>query len=133
MRDDIIKTKLEKLENLKKAGMDPYPEKTERSFTNAEAIDKFDSIKKEISLVGRVKSFRSMGNAAFAHMEDGTGKIQILFKKDRLGEKHFEFFKNIFGDRHDKESAQRVPRKGRAFPDRVGLEVQDGWAEYQRI
>ncbi len=84
MREDILKTKLEKLENFKKAGMNPYPEKTERSITNAEAIDKFDSIKKEISLVGRVKSFRPMGNAAFAHIEDGTGKIQIFLSKKNL-------------------------------------------------
>ena len=84
MRDDILKTKLQKLENLKKAGLDPYPEKTERSFTNAEAINKFDSIKKEINLVGRIKSFRPMGNAAFAHLEDGTGKIQIFLSKKNL-------------------------------------------------
>jgi lysyl-tRNA synthetase, class II len=84
MREDISKTKLEKLNNLKAAGIDPYPEKTERDFTNAEAEEKFDSVKKEIILAGRVKSLRPMGNAVFAHIEDGTGKIQIFLSKKNL-------------------------------------------------
>lgn len=92
MREDIQKTKLEKLENLKKAGMEIYPEKNERSMTNAEAVDKFDDIKEEIHLVGRIKSFRPMGNIAFAHIEDGTGKIQIFLSKDNIEESKFNLF-----------------------------------------
>jgi lysyl-tRNA synthetase, class II len=92
MREDIQKIKLEKLENLKKYSMDPYPEKNERSMTNAEAIDNFDEIKEDIHLVGRVKSFRPMGNAAFAHIEDGTGKIQIFLNKDNLDGGKYDLF-----------------------------------------
>ena len=92
MREDIQKTKLEKLENIKNAGMDPYPEVLERSLTNAEAIEKFDSIKDEIYLVGRVRSMRPMGGSAFAHIEDGTGKIQIFLNKNNLGEEKYNLF-----------------------------------------
>jgi len=92
MREDIQKTKQEKLENLKKAGMETYPEKNERSMTNAEAVDKFDKITESIYLVGRVKSFRPMGNIAFAHIEDGTGKIQIFLSKDNIEESKFNLF-----------------------------------------
>ena len=42
MLEKIQKVKLEKLNNLKEAGMDLYPEKSERSFSNGEALDKFD-------------------------------------------------------------------------------------------
>jgi lysyl-tRNA synthetase, class II len=92
MREDIQKTKQEKLENLKKSGMDPYPEKNERSMTNAEAVDDFDKIIESIHLVGRVKSFRPMGNVAFAHIEDGTGKIQIFLSKDNIEQSKFNLF-----------------------------------------
>ena len=52
MRDDILQTKLEKLENIKNAGMDPYPEKTNRDFSNAEVAHKFDEIgNKKITIV----------------------------------------------------------------------------------
>ena len=65
MREDILKTKLEKLENLKKSGMEVYSEKSERTMTNKEALDNFsaeggDNISNEIYLVGRLKSFRPM-------------------------------------------------------------------------
>lgn len=92
MREDILKTKLAKLENLRKAGMEVYPEKTERSVTNGEALDKFDSIKKEIYLVGRVKSMRPMGGSTFAHIEDGTNKIQIFLNKKNIGEEKYNLF-----------------------------------------
>lgn len=95
MLEDIQKTKLSKLENIKKSGMDPYPEKTERSMANAEALEKFDEIRDEVILVGRVKSMRPMGGSTFAHIEDETGKIQIFLNKKNLGEKYKLFVDNI--------------------------------------
>ena len=95
MREDIQKTKLEKLEKIKNSGMEAYPEKTKRSMTNAEALEKFSVLaedKKEVTLVGRVKSYRLMGNIAFAHIEDGTGKIQTFFNKKTLGADLFKLF-----------------------------------------
>ncbi|MFA5777545.1 MAG: lysine--tRNA ligase [Parcubacteria group bacterium] len=92
MREDILKTKLEKLENLKKSGSDPYPEKSERSMTNKEALDKFDGISDEIHLVGRLKSFRPMGGSAFGHIEDESGKIQIFLNKKNVEESKFKLF-----------------------------------------
>ncbi len=124
MREDILKTKLEKLENIKKAGLDPYPEKTERSFTNAEALEQFNKLTaKEIALVGRVKSFRPMGNAAFAHIEDGTGKIQIFLGKKNMPETEYKLFvKNV-------EVGDFVEARGKLFKtkqDEKTLEVS-GW------
>jgi len=99
MREDIQKTRLEKLENLQNAGMEVYPEKSQRDMTNSQALDGFDSFfeeKKEISLVGRVRSMRAMGSIAFAHIEDESAKIQIFLKRDELGVEKFKLFtKNI--------------------------------------
>lgn len=92
MREDILKAKLEKLENLKKNEINPYPEKSERSMTNKEALDKFSDIKDEIYLVGRVKSLRPMGGSTFAHIEDESGKIQIFLNKKNINEKKYKLF-----------------------------------------
>lgn len=79
MLDEIKKIKLGKLERLKYAGIDPYPEKTNRSISNKEAVERFDELqKKEIIVAGRVKSFRPMGGSAFVHIEDESGKIQLF-------------------------------------------------------
>ena len=93
MREDILQTKLEKLENIRNSGMDPYPEKTERTNTAAEALANFDSLQeKALTLVGRVKSFRPMGNVAFAHVEDETGKIQLFLNKKGVGPEKYKLF-----------------------------------------
>lgn len=91
MSEKITKTKLEKLRKISEK-MEAYPEKTDRSMTNAEALEKFDDIKNEITLVGRVKSFRPMGGSAFAHIEDGTAKIQIFLNKKNISEEKYKLF-----------------------------------------
>lgn len=93
MRDDILQTKLEKLQQVKNFGMDPYPEKSQRDFKNAEVLEKFDEIgNKKITIIGRVRSFRPMGGSAFAHIEDETGKMQLFFNKANMQEELFTLF-----------------------------------------
>ncbi len=87
--EDIIEFRKKKLQALKAAGIDPYPSQTKRDHTNLEALDNFEALsqgKKEITLVGRIRSLRTQGKITFAHIEDGTSKIQLFFKADNLGE-----------------------------------------------
>jgi lysyl-tRNA synthetase class 2 len=127
MREDILKTKLEKLENLKKSGMEVYPEKSERTMSNKEALDKFsakggDNISDEIYLVGRLKSFRPMGGSAFGHIEDESGKIQIFLNKKNIDESKFKLFLDNI------EIGDFVEVKGKLFKtkkEEKTLEVSD--------
>jgi lysyl-tRNA synthetase class 2 len=122
MLEDILKTKLEKLENIKKAGMEAYPEKTDRSMDNAEALEKFDETNDEIWLVGRVKSLRPMGGSTFAHIEDGTGKIQIFLNKKNLSDEKYKLFVDNI------EIGDFVEVKGKLFKtkkEEKTLEVSD--------
>jgi lysyl-tRNA synthetase class 2 len=97
IREDILQTKLEKLKNIKDFGMDPYPEKNERTHSNFETVSNFEKLEKEkITIVGRVRSMRPMGASAFAHIEDETGKMQIFFNKGNMDESLFKLFvKNV--------------------------------------
>ncbi len=132
MREDILKTKLEKLENLKKSGMEVYSEKSERTMTNKEALDNFsaeggsasggDNISNEIYLVGRLKSFRPMGGSAFGHIEDESGKIQIFLNKKNISESKFKLFVDNI------EIGDFVEVKGKLFKtkkEEKTLEVSD--------
>jgi len=97
--DELRKIRLKKLEAIKKAGNLVYPEKTKRTHKINEALKDFTHLarlKKEIILVGRIRSFREHGKIAFLDIEDGTGRIQSLFKENRIGEKGYEFFLNNF-------------------------------------
>ena len=95
MREDILATRKAKKEELERAVGMVYPENTERSFSNIHALENFETLVKEeqiISLVGRVRSLRTMGKIAFVHIEDGSGKMQVFLAVDKLGEPAFRLF-----------------------------------------
>lgn len=94
--DEIKKARLKKLRALESAGILAYPGTAKRTHAIGEAIDGFSKIKKEIVLTGRLMSLRGHGGLLFSHIEDGTGKIQAMFKKDKLGPKGFKFFVDNF-------------------------------------
>ena len=81
--------RLEKLEALRNAGIDPYPVVTERDATCGDAVGFFDAWSKDgrvVTLVGRVMTIRVHGGMMFADLQDETGKIQIVFKEDEIAE-----------------------------------------------
>ncbi len=102
--EEIRKIRIQKLENLKKAGMDPYTAIASFTHTNAEALDAFKKLSgkpdkngvvqkgKKITLVGRVRSLRGHGGSTFCHIEDGSAKIQLYFKKDLIGDANYDLF-----------------------------------------
>lgn len=92
-----MQTKLDKLNNIREFGMEAYPEKTQRDMKNVEALDGFDGLQeKELTLVGRVRSFRPMGGSTFAHIEDESGKIQLFLNKNNIDEAKYKLFaKNV--------------------------------------
>ena len=96
MREDILSVKHEKLAKLVTALGTAYPEKVARTHTNQEVLDQFDALNEaatQVSVVGRVRSLRTMGKIAFCHVEDGSGKIQAFVSLEALGEESFRLFK----------------------------------------
>lgn len=87
MREDILAVKHEKLAKLVSAAGTAYPEKAFRTHTNQEVLERFDEFNgtaTQVSVVGRVRSLRTMGKIAFCHVEDGSGKIQGFFSQEML-------------------------------------------------
>lgn len=97
--DELRKIRLEKLKTIKKAGLLAYPIQTKRTHKIDKVLKDFNKLsrsKKEVILAGRIKALRGHGGLTFGHIEDGTGKIQIYLKKERLGEKNYRFFLENF-------------------------------------
>ena len=97
--DELRKIRLKKLEAIKKAGLLAYPAKTKRTQTGQAVLKDFANLarlKKEVILTGRIKSLREHGGSTFLDIEDGTGKIQVYFRKDRIGESGYKFFLDNF-------------------------------------
>jgi lysyl-tRNA synthetase class 2 len=97
--DEIKKNRIKKLKVIESAGFLGYPGQTKRSHSCRQALEEFDKLskeEKEIVLAGRIMSFRQHGGIVFCHIKDGAVQFQILFKKDRLGEKAYKFFLDNF-------------------------------------
>lgn len=79
--NDLISVRLEKLEALKKHGVNPYPSTVQRDHTIAQALS---LLNKEVGVVGRIMGMRGHGNIIFVDVADETGKIQVVFKSDKI-------------------------------------------------
>ena len=78
----------QKREDLMKLGIDPYPaEMFDVNVTAEDILRNYENNKldyKSISIAGRLMSFRIMGSASFAELQDSTGRIQVYFRRDDL-------------------------------------------------
>ena len=84
------KIRLEKLEEIKKAGINPYPAEFEKSNFVNEISESKDKTK--LKTAGRIMTMRVMGKLCFCHLQDGTGRAQIAIKSDDVGKDEFKFF-----------------------------------------
>ncbi len=77
----------QKLARLRERGIEPYPLRAARTHVAREAIERFEREGRleGIRLAGRLMSMRDMGKLTFAHLQDGSGKIQLMFRRDVVG------------------------------------------------
>lgn len=93
--EELKKSRLKKLEAIKKALINPYPQKTRRNYKVSDVLENFSRLKKSqkiVILVGRIMSMRIHGGLTFFHIEDGTGRIQCCLRRNKVGEKGYQFF-----------------------------------------
>lgn len=96
MNDDelnfVQKARREKLESLIERGIPPFAYAFDRSHQAAEALALLDPGVEEgptVRLAGRLAAWRAHGKTSFAHLADGSGRIQLYFRKDQLGEEAY--------------------------------------------
>lgn len=124
MSDENV-VRLEKLNKIKEAGVNPYPSTVERGCEIKEILDHFDGWMekgKELKVAGRIRAIRLHGGAAFVDLDDGTAKIQIHVKKDVVGSSKFDFFENYV------DTADFIAARGKLFKTKRGentLEAKD--------
>src|SRR5258707_13765933 len=93
---DQREVRLQRLHALRERGINPYPNRVERTHTIAEVLQHFDAWRGEegdFILTGRIRLMRSQGGITFAQIEDGTGRIQIFFQVNNLGKETYQTLK----------------------------------------
>lgn len=84
---ELRDSRLVKLEKLKSLGIDPYPAVSQKTVDNNEIILNYENYEgKEVSVTGRVFSFRKHGRLSFIDLKDMSGSVQIVLKEETLKE-----------------------------------------------
>lgn len=92
---ELRAVRMEKMELLKSAGMDPYPASVDRTHALIDVRTNFDNLVEKnetVAVTGRILSLRGQGAIMFATLFDGTDKFQAVFKKDEIEESLFKLF-----------------------------------------
>ena len=103
--NQLIQVRLEKLQSLRASGIDPYPHRADRTHTSSEAVlllersegqnsHEGEARTESVSVAGRIMRYRRMGRASFADIQDGHGRIQLLFRRNNLTDT-YETLKDI--------------------------------------
>ena len=80
---ELKEERIKKLGKIKELGWNPYPSSFDKTHSVAQTREVEGQV---VKTAGKLHSFRTHGNIAFADLKDETGKIQLFFKKDVLKE-----------------------------------------------
>ena len=101
--NDLVLQRIKTLKELRSLGINPYRNTYSVSDSSQDITDKYGQLtaeelenkKHNCSIAGRVVALRSFGKAAFSHIQDHAGRIQIYVKKEIVGEDSYSLFKKI--------------------------------------
>src|SRR5690606_27844841 len=96
----VIRTRHQKLEELRRLGIEPFAYEYDVTAHAAEARAAFEAAEaagelvdgkgQDVRLGGRLVSFRTHGKVTFADLQDASGRIQLYFRRNDLGEKAYD-------------------------------------------
>ena len=99
----LLANRAVKLQRLRDNGIDPYPPRFHRTFDMATATLAFEAAERgegaqesiqDVSVAGRIVAMRVMGKAAFLDLQDASGGLQALLRRNNMGE-GFEILKDL--------------------------------------
>ncbi len=95
-----MRVRLAKVERLRAAGVEPYPVSYPRTHSIAEVRAHHPDLPPDtatgdkVGVTGRVMLYRTGGKLCFATIRDGSGEIQVMISRDRVGEEALAAWKS---------------------------------------
>jgi lysyl-tRNA synthetase class 2 len=78
-------TRLEKVARLREIGLDPFPSKSSRTHYADAIHNNYESMENQpVTVAGRLISWRKQGGMAFGHIQDQSGGIQLVLRRQTL-------------------------------------------------
>jgi lysyl-tRNA synthetase, class II len=113
----VLRARREKLAALESQGVAPFAYGFDRTHDAAEAIAALGAAEEgpPVRVAGRIVSWRGQGKTIFAHLADMSGRVQLYFRRDGLGEDAFGCLKQFdIGDVIGAEGPMFRTRTGEA-------------------
>jgi len=116
---ELLRLRREKLDFFRSKGMDPFTYNFKKDADSSFLLGKYKDLdhsqesEKEYNVAGRIMLKRGHGKAAFAHIQDGSGKIQIYVRQDNIGPEKFEIFDKV-------DLGDFIGVKGKIFKTKTG-------------
>ena len=113
--NELKQIRIDKLKALQEAGKDPFEITLATQTHHSDEIkDNFDELEeKEVTIAGRIMTWRDMGKANFVDIQDRNGRIQAYVRMNDVGEDVFKEFKTW-------DIGDIVEVKGFVFKTRTG-------------
>jgi lysyl-tRNA synthetase class 2 len=90
----LQRARREKLDALAARGVVPYAYSFARTHRAADAVAQHtvagDAEGETVRIAGRIVAWRAHGKTTFAHLADESGRIQLYFRRDRLGDDRYD-------------------------------------------
>lgn len=91
--NELMRVRREKMAAIADRGIEPFGRKYNFTHHASQVLSGFEQLEgQKVRLAGRVMAVRGHGKASFAHIMDMSGKIQVYFRQDVLGDKLYENF-----------------------------------------
>lgn len=97
--NNLEQERFDKLNQLLEKGIQPFPNRVERTHTTAAAVAAFEVVETddhdtleplEVTVAGRIVRQNLKGKVYFAHIEDGAGRVQLFVRINAIGEEMYE-------------------------------------------
>ena len=112
--NELMRVRLEKMEELKARGIEPYGGRYPRTHLAAWIVEHYDECEgQEVRIAGRLMARRGHGKASFGNLRDVSGQIQIYLRQDDVGAETYNLFQRL-------DIGDIIGVRGRVFKTRTG-------------
>jgi lysyl-tRNA synthetase class 2 len=118
---ELLRQWKEKIKTLRAMGVELFPNDFRVEHTSGAIIERYgdwsaealQGLEEIMSCAGRIMAIRDFGRAAFVHLQDRKGRIQVYLRGDVLGEDLFGMFKRL-------DAGDFLGVQGRLFRTKTG-------------
>ena len=99
--NELMRQRIDKVQELRDLGIDPYPYRYDPDTTAKQILETYAEAGNEpdeddpVCVSGRIMTKRDHGHSGFAHLQDHTGQIQIYISKKAVGADQHQIYKKF--------------------------------------